>query len=154
MTQCPILSMQHPSPGIRCGHTLDCRMTDEATGFLRLMACVLLQKVDCPVQQFFSELGDNSTQTHWMPRIRTDSEGNKCPRTRSLNESERPGYYSSGPVWIKRRCILESLFPDPFRNRQAISARAVPCQVESHGINLSHVLLCLCRVPCFIRSHE
>jgi len=36
-----------------------------------------LQKVDCPVQQLFSELGDNSAQTHWMSRIRTVSTGNK-----------------------------------------------------------------------------
>ena len=35
----------------------DCRVTGEATGFLRLIACALLQKVDCPVQQFFSEFG-------------------------------------------------------------------------------------------------
>jgi hypothetical protein len=37
----------------------DRRVTGEATGFLQLIACALLQKVDCPVQQFFSELGDN-----------------------------------------------------------------------------------------------
>ena len=36
----------------------------------------LLQKVD-PVQQFFSELSDNSAQTYWMPRIGTDSKGNR-----------------------------------------------------------------------------
>jgi len=44
---------------------------------LRDFSCALLQKVDCPVQQFFSELVDNSAQTHWMPRIQTDSKGNK-----------------------------------------------------------------------------
>ena len=47
----------------------DRRVTGETTGFLRLIACALLQKVDCPVQQFFSELGDNSAETHWMPRL-------------------------------------------------------------------------------------
>jgi len=53
------------------------RTVGGAKGFFRLIACALLQKVDCPVQQFFSELGENSAQTHWMSRIRTDSKGNK-----------------------------------------------------------------------------
>jgi len=62
--------------GSLCSHS-DRRVTGEATEFLRRIACAILQKVDCPVQQFFSELGDNSTQTHWMSQIRTDSKGNK-----------------------------------------------------------------------------
>jgi len=57
-------------------HT-DRRVTGEATGFLRLIACALLKKVDCPVQQFFSRLGDNSAKTHWMSRIRTDNKGSE-----------------------------------------------------------------------------
>jgi len=55
----------------------DRRVTGEATGFLRLIACALLQNLKCPVQHIFSELGENSAQTHWLPRIRTDSKGNK-----------------------------------------------------------------------------
>jgi len=55
----------------------DRRVIGEATGFLRLIDCALLQKVDCPVQKFFSELSDNSTQNHWMSQIRTDSKDNK-----------------------------------------------------------------------------
>jgi len=40
----------------------------------------------CPVQQFFSELGDNSAQTHWTPRIRTDSKGNKMVKRVDLKQ--------------------------------------------------------------------
>jgi len=65
---------------------LDCKVTGEATRFHRLICCALLQNVDCPVQQLFSEIVDNSAQTHWMLRIRTDSKGIKKVKRADLKQ--------------------------------------------------------------------
>jgi len=54
----------------------DLRVTGEVTRFLRLIACALLQKINCPTQQLFSGIGDDPAQIHWMTPIRTDSKGN------------------------------------------------------------------------------
>ena len=80
----------------------DLRITGEVTGFLRLITCALLQKVNCAIQQLFLELSDNSAQTHWMPRIRTDNKGNKKVKRVKLKQQTvvetRPSHGAHGSV--------------------------------------------------------